>query len=261
MTAPAPSTTDAIVLRLVPYRDADVIATLFSRELGKFSGLARAARKSRRRFGGALGMLTVIRAELAAKRRGQLWTLRSAQPVEMFASLAADMAAFAHANYATELVRELTADEHAEPELYDLLLELYRQLGNGAAVTVLRAFELQLLQQLGLMPMLDHCATCGSGDPELLDDLAVLDPAKGGVLCANCSGRYRGPGARALAGPARRFLLAAQAAPSLAEARDISVEPAVAAAARDALLSSLLAHVGKSLRSLEFINKLSGRSS
>lgn len=255
------STTDAIVLRLVPYRDSDVIATLFSRELGKFSGLARAARKSRRRFGGALGSLMVIRAELASKRRGQLWTLRAASPLESFSELAGDMATFAHASYATELVRELTAEGQPDEAVYDLLLAFYRELRNGASVQVVRAFELSLLALLGLMPMLDRCAACGSADEESLDELAVLDPAKGGVLCHTCSGRFRGPGARSLPGPARRFLLACQSVESLAAARLIAVEPEIAAAARDALLALLLGHVGKSLRSLEFINKLSGGGS
>lgn len=258
LNEPAPSTTDAVVLRLVPYREADVIVTLFGRDRGKFSALARAARKSRRRFGGALGLLTLSRVDLAERRRGALWTLRSAEPIETFSHLAADMASFAHANYATELVRELTAEEQPDPPLFDLLIELYRELGQGASVSMLRAFELQLLEHLGLTPVLDHCTGCGSEDAERLDDpAAVLDPAKGGVLCGLCSGRHRGPGARRLPGAARRFLLAVQTAPTLAAARRMVEAPPTAAAARDALLSLLLAHTGKALRSLEFISKLS----
>lgn len=252
---------NAIVLRLVAYREADVIATLFTRDLGKISGLARAARKSRRRFGGALGMLTLIDVALAERRRGQLYTLRSAQPVESFAELAADMAAYAHANYATELVRELTADEQPDESLFDLLLALYRELRAGASVPMLRAFELETLALVGLMPVLDQCAACGAGDDDALDEHAVLDPAKGGVLCRACAGRFRGPGARALPQAARRLLLAAQSAASLRAARDIAAAPEAAAAARDALLAVILAHVGKPLRSLEFISKLRGRGS
>lgn len=252
---------NAVVLRLVPYREADVIATLFTRDLGKISGLARAARKSRRRFGGALGMLTLIDVELADRRRGQMYTLRSAQPLESFAELAADMAAYAHANYATELVRELTADEQPDESLFDLLLALYRELRGGASVPMLRAFELETLALVGLMPVLDQCAACATSDGDLLDEHAVLDPAKGGVLCRNCAGRWRGPGARALPEAARRLLLAAQSADSLTAARAIEAAPDVAAAARDALLAVILAQVGKPLRSLEFISKLRGRGS
>ncbi len=39
-----------IILKLVPYRDADLIATVLTTELGKISCLARSARKSKHRF-------------------------------------------------------------------------------------------------------------------------------------------------------------------------------------------------------------------
>lgn len=45
---------DALLLRASDYRDADRIVTLFTRELGKVSAIARAAKSSRRRFAGAL---------------------------------------------------------------------------------------------------------------------------------------------------------------------------------------------------------------
>jgi hypothetical protein len=70
---------------------------------------------------------------------------------------------------------------------------------------------------------------------------------------------------RALSGAARRLLLAAQEAEDLEAARGIRTASRAgdsagdaAAEARDAVLSLILAHVGKPLRSLEFISKLSG---
>ena len=46
-------TTPAIVLRTVDYGEADRVVTLFTREHGKLSALARGARKSVKRFGAA----------------------------------------------------------------------------------------------------------------------------------------------------------------------------------------------------------------
>src|ERR1700760_1443275 len=53
---------EAIVLRTYPLREADLLVTLFTRAEGKIKGVARAAKKSRRRFGGALEPLTLVRA-------------------------------------------------------------------------------------------------------------------------------------------------------------------------------------------------------
>jgi DNA repair protein RecO len=52
---------EAIVLRTYPFREADLLVTLFTRSEGKVRGAARAAKKSRRRFGGALEPLTYVK--------------------------------------------------------------------------------------------------------------------------------------------------------------------------------------------------------
>jgi DNA repair protein RecO (recombination protein O) len=43
---------EAIVLRTYPFRKSDLLVLLFTRAEGKVHGVARAAKKSRRRFGG-----------------------------------------------------------------------------------------------------------------------------------------------------------------------------------------------------------------
>jgi DNA repair protein RecO (recombination protein O) len=52
---------EAIVLRSYPLREADLLVTLFTRAEGKVRGVARSAKKSKRRFGGALEPLTYVR--------------------------------------------------------------------------------------------------------------------------------------------------------------------------------------------------------
>src|ERR1700733_12605291 len=61
---------EAIVLRSYPLREADLLVTLFTRTEGKVRGVARSAKKSKRRFGGALEPLTYVRA-LYDVREGQ----------------------------------------------------------------------------------------------------------------------------------------------------------------------------------------------
>lgn len=278
--------TEAVVLRTVPYRDADLIVTLYTRACGKISAMARSARKSKKRFGNALSILTLSRAELRRRPGAEMWTLSSAEPLRGFAGLAADLAQFAHASYGTELVRELTAAEQPDEAVLDLLVELFASLEQrGASVAVLRAFELRLLALIGLAPVLDRCVGCDlDADAGLDEGGSFLDPQRGGVVCRACSAAARDRGAiltgtprqtfngaarsqlvRPLSGAARAFLVEAQRVDALADAPRESagdaptpVDSAVAAEARDAVLALILAHVGKPLRSLEFIAKLSG---
>ena len=52
---------EAIVLRTYPLREADLLVTFFTRAEGKVEGVAKSAKKSRKRFGGALEPGTFVR--------------------------------------------------------------------------------------------------------------------------------------------------------------------------------------------------------
>src|SRR3989442_5079868 len=63
---------EAIVLRTYPLREADLLVTLFTRLEGKVRGVARSAKKSKRRFGGALEPLTYVRASYEDRGRQEV---------------------------------------------------------------------------------------------------------------------------------------------------------------------------------------------
>jgi DNA repair protein RecO (recombination protein O) len=248
--------TDAILLRSIPYRDADLVVTLFTREHGKVSAMARGARRSNRRFGARLALFTVGSAKLTS-RRGELWTLAGYDVTADFTGIAADIAAMAHASYGIELVRELTAAEQPDEAVLDLAIELFHTLAaRGASPSVLRAFELRLLEHVGLQPQLDACIGCGQGGEttaDLGDPGTVLDGVRGGVACPACA--ISGVAVKPLSAAALELLRAARAAERLVDAPADGGDGA--AEARDAMLAMLLAHIGKPLRSVEFIVKMS----
>jgi DNA repair protein RecO (recombination protein O) len=258
--AGAAISTEATVLRTVPFRDADLVVTLFTRSHGKLSALARSARRSRRRFGGGLALFTAGEAILRPGR-AELWTLSELRPLRDLSRLASDVVAVAHGSYAAELVRELCPPEQADQRVFDLLLAFYDVVAaRGPSLGALRAFELSLLEAVGLAPELDACVGCGASAPERLDaEGATLDGHRGGVACPACSQ----PGARAvraLPAAARALLKAAREAPDLLHAVELS-RPApapVAAAAREAMVAFVVEQVGKPLKSLEFLAKLRG---
>ncbi len=249
---------DAVVLRSVPYRDADLVVTLLTRDHGKVSAMARGARRSRRRFGAALALFVLGRAELRRSRGSELWTLASFDALQDYSRIGADLAAMAHASYGVEIARELLAAEQPDPEVLDLLVELFSVLADrGASPMMLRAFELRLLTYVGLGPSLERCVSCGSEATEDIDARGVvLDGARGGVMCEACA--IEGKASKPLSAAARALLVAAAGAPDLASAHAGEQGTRAAAEARDAMLAMLLAHIGKPLRSVEFIAKMSG---
>ncbi|HVV81911.1 MAG TPA: DNA repair protein RecO, partial [Kofleriaceae bacterium] len=178
--------TDAVVVRATPVGESDLVLGLYTRALGRVSAIARGARSSRRRFAGALGTLVVSDVTLTRRTRsGELYNLDQATPREDHAALGGDPIALGHASYGLELVRELTPAEVPEPAILDLLVELWRQLAAGPSPSLLRGFELRLCALLGSDIALDQCAACH--DAHRLDDGAVFDPTRGGVLCRACA--------------------------------------------------------------------------
>src|SRR5258708_4720435 len=68
---------EAIVLRSYPMREADLLVTLFTRSDGKVRGVARSAMKSKKRFGGALEPLTLVRVDWEERERDALTRIDS----------------------------------------------------------------------------------------------------------------------------------------------------------------------------------------
>lgn len=243
---------DAVVLRAIPYGEADVIATVYARGLGKLSALARGARSKKRRFGPALELCTVSTMALRSRPQSELWTLAGAEVRESFAALAGDVAAFAHASYAIEITRELCPPEQPDDAIFDLLVDLYRFLAkDGADPVRLRAFELILLGLLGLAPAIAVCAACAR---PLSPAAATFDPARGGLLCTNCRGLAAASSTVTLSAEAVAFLF------HVGNDASLAAVPALAGAAHDEvrglLVNLMLHHIGHPLKSLDFIAKV-----
>jgi DNA repair protein RecO (recombination protein O) len=241
----------AVVLRTVDTGEADRVVTLLSRERGKVAAFARAARASRRRFGGALEPFTLVRAEVRERAGAELLGLESVTPLEGFGGIRDDLARIACAAYAAELARELVRDHEPHEDLFELLVAYLGALDAApAAPTGLRAFELGALRAAGLLPRLDACARCGDAPP---DRSVRLDPAHGGVLCAACA-PLASPGAPALSA-ATAAALHRLAEGGLAAAAE-PLAPQAGREARDALGAFVEHHLGHRLQARRFLDEV-----
>jgi DNA repair protein RecO (recombination protein O) len=242
--------TPAVVVGTVDYGDSDRVVTLFSRDLGRITAMARGARKSQRRFAGGAGLFGVGEASLSGRPGAEMLTLVGFEVARGFPALYGDVAKVAHGAYVCELVRELAAPHQPEPSLFELLVDTLAALDGGQArAELLRVFELRLLDLVGLRPTVDRCVVC-DGDGALDRDGQRFDARKGGVVCAECEG-----GGFALAADARQALCDGQLL-AVVDAASWHLAGPVNAACREALIGVLLGHLGRPLRSLEFIAKL-----
>jgi DNA repair protein RecO (recombination protein O) len=247
-------TTPAIVLRAVNYGESDRIVTLFGRDTGRVSALARGARKSQRRFAGGLSLCALGTAALRERPGAELATLERFDATEAHAALGSDVARMAHAAYAAELVGKLCAPHQVETKVFDWLAAFLALLdADGASAERLRVFEIGLLRDLGFGPVLDTCAACGGEAYEGRAAAEVAfrwDPDRGGAVCTACA-----RGGRPLQ-PAVREALIRLALTPLADATAEGLPADVNRDCREALLEIINHHVSGPLKTVEFIAKV-----
>ncbi|MGI4788868.1 MAG: DNA repair protein RecO [Janthinobacterium lividum] len=177
-------TTDAIVLRRRQFSETDNIITLYSPGLGRFSAIAKGARKAISRLSGATEVLTCTRFGMASGKSLEIVTQVEVQ--ESFSALRQDLTRLAHGLYLADLVEHSVEDHAPNPVLYDLFFQALHQTQDLTVPELAaRWFEIQLLSDLGYAPDLFQCAICQTPVPGSFarDEVFALSAALGGALC------------------------------------------------------------------------------
>src|SRR3954471_1877834 len=119
-------TTDALILRTYKLGESDRIVVFLTRDRGKKRGVAKNARQSRRRFGGALEPLTCGRVGYFERERRDLVSLNFVEQIRSPLS-ALDGDALSYVSYFAELIDEWAPEADPNETLYRL-----RPAGGGA---------------------------------------------------------------------------------------------------------------------------------
>ena len=148
-------TGDALILRTYRLGESDRIVVFLTRDRGKKRGVARNARQSRRRFGGALEPMTCGRVEYLEKERRELVFLHYVEPLRSpLAGLPAASAspeALGYVSYFAELIDEWAQDADPNETLYRLGVSVVEGLIAGVpAAPLARYFEYWLLRLQGV---------------------------------------------------------------------------------------------------------------
>jgi DNA repair protein RecO (recombination protein O) len=143
-------TTDALILRTYKLGEADRIVVFLTRDRGKKRGVAKNARRSRRRFGGGLEPLTCGRVGYFERERRELVNLNYVEPVCSPLS-AAQADALEYVGYFAELVDEWAQESDPSETLFRLGVSTVEALTAGVPVEPLaRYFEYWLLRLQGV---------------------------------------------------------------------------------------------------------------
>jgi DNA repair protein RecO (recombination protein O) len=152
---------EAIVLRTYPFRESDLLVTLFTRLEGKVRGVARAAKKSRRRFGGALEQLTYVKVTYEDRERQELARLDACEVIESPLSSEISYPRAVALGHVAELLDELSPDREANDAVFRLAVSVIRQLQDHEFWIPVTYFELWMARLMGYLPEISECLACG----------------------------------------------------------------------------------------------------
>ena len=183
-------TTPAVVLRSWPYGESDKIVSFLTEHHGKITGIAKGAKRSRKRFTNSLEPFSLVNLRFHDRPHGSLAFIVSADLMFGFKRLVTSLESIAFASYLVEITDGLIAEREENRVVFRHLADGLRYLEeHGASLIFLAFFELKVLSLAGYSPHLSSCRRCGR---ERADNALQwhFSPREGGVLCSSCS-RWR----------------------------------------------------------------------
>ncbi len=178
--------TRALVLRTFDYAESDRLVHLYTEELGRVVAIAKGARRSRRRFPGALEILNLLDARLVDPPHASVMRLEGARLERPFERLVNDLGRYAIACYFVEILGRVTGEHEANPELFRFAVGVLDVLAEEAPDRLLALLVLtKTLAHLGYRPQLIACAVCGAA---LSPDAGRVEFSlrQGGAVCRSC---------------------------------------------------------------------------
>jgi len=151
--------TDAIVLSTRDYGESDRLVTFHSAGFGRLRGIAKGARRSRKRFANVFEPCSLVRVE-CRERNSFIW-IEACKLVEPYLPMRADIEKWAYAALFSEIILEMVpeGESHLDPFLlHKETLDRLERDKDPQNVLVLALLRFQFL--MGYMPALDGCAIC-----------------------------------------------------------------------------------------------------
>jgi DNA repair protein RecO (recombination protein O) len=247
---------EAYVLRTQELGETDLIVSLFARHHGKVRGVARAARKSRRRFGGLLEPLTRVSVGWIEKPGRDLQSIDSMEGLRSFATMQSDPAVQAACAVVSEVTEVFAREGQRDEKAFKLIGAILGALESGCDpwVTV-RYFEYWMLHVHGLLPDLTACSECGRS---LSTRKTLRVDSHGALRCSTCAQPDGGAG-RPFGARERAFLEAARiTAPSAMQFDPRTVRPGGGLAAL--LRGTLESFAEKRFRAYRHLSVATGRT-
>jgi len=175
----------AYILRAWDFGESDLLVSFLEQDRGKRRGVAKGAKKSRKRFGGLLAPLVRVQLEYVERPGQPLVRLEGCSLIQVHGRLSADLGKLLVACCLREILERVLPDGEGGGDffllLHETLARLDREETPGCQLWI---FLLRTLALLGLTPQLGQCIHCRR--PLAPVGLFGFSIALGGPVCGVC---------------------------------------------------------------------------
>jgi DNA repair protein RecO (recombination protein O) len=178
----------AIVLDSLDHGESDLIVTFFCQHHGRLTGIAKGAKRSKKRFVNKLEIFSSLRILHSTPQNNRLAFIAEAELLDGFLTLRENICCYTAASVIRELILLATKEIEGDEELYPLLIWAYEGLNTGhAPLLVLTLFLIRFYAIIGYSPQLETCFQCGQKIQT--DRNYSFSASTGGIHCSKCNSR------------------------------------------------------------------------
>jgi DNA repair protein RecO (recombination protein O) len=221
----------AICIRAIDYSETSQIVSFFTRATGKIDAIAKGSKRPKSPFDGPIEILSHGNIVFVDSGGEKLATLTEFQQQPALLNLRNDLFVLYACLFAAELLNNLTHDYDPHPELFDGFLEFLHNANEQHSTSdqqrdilaLLILFQLTLLNEIGLQPILSHCVNCKTShstgrltaESRASSHEIYFSSSANGLICRDCESSF--PDKIRLTNEASACLIAFKQIPESAE--------------------------------------------
>lgn len=168
-----------IIINEYPFEDTSKIINIFTPD-GLVGVLAKGAKKIKSPFFGTTTRFSYGCFDINYKENG-LSTLKDANIINNYTNIKKDITKIGYITYITELSTKVYKHD-SNKKIYNLYMSSVEKINEGFDPRIITIIlRLQLLEYLGIKPIIDRCVSCSSQN-----NIITISSYLGGYVCTNC---------------------------------------------------------------------------
>ena len=177
--------TKAVVIKKLDYGDSSKIATFFTEDYGKMTGIIKGARSPKSKMGSVVDILNTVQIVFYKKENREIQFISQADLTNHYSNLKSDLEILKYASSVAELLLNLILDDEPHVKLFKgtiKILDLMNTSKESAEYYFIK-YLIFFLKEIGYEIQLDSCSIC---DKKINGNLSYSFSYNSGIVCSDC---------------------------------------------------------------------------